>query len=97
MLAYGASKAAAHHIVKSLAQPGSGMPTNSKVVAILPIMLDTPMNRKDMPNGNFDSWTPLDTVAQIFLDWATDKVARPENGAFVVVKTENKKTDFITV
>ncbi|KAF6774081.1 hypothetical protein AHF37_07172 [Paragonimus kellicotti] len=64
MIGYGLAKAAVHQLTKSLAAKGSGLPSNSHVTAILPITLDTPMNRKWMPNANHSSWTPLETVAK---------------------------------
>lgn len=64
MIGYGMAKAAVHQLTKSLAGTNSGLPENSLVVAILPITLDTPMNRKWMPEGDFGSWTPLDFVAE---------------------------------
>ena len=46
------AKAAIHHLVKSLAEPDkSGLPEATFTAAILPITLDTPMNRKWMPNA----------------------------------------------
>lgn len=53
MIGYGLAKSAVHHLVKSLADKSSGLPDNSTVLAILPITLDTPMNRKWMPNADF--------------------------------------------
>lgn len=64
MIGYGMAKAAVHHLVESLAGPKSGLPNNATVVAILPVTLDTPMNRKFMPKADFSSWTPLDFVAE---------------------------------
>lgn len=64
MIGYGMAKAAVHQLTKSLAGTNSGLPENSLVVSILPITLDTPMNRKWMPNGDFSSWTPLEFVAE---------------------------------
>jgi len=96
LIAYGVSKAATHHLVASIAAPDSGMPKDSSTVAILPIMLDTPMNRRDMPNANFDDWTPLDTVAQILLDWSAGN-GRPKNGAMLQIKTQNKQTEFVAI
>ena len=52
------------------------------------------MNRQAMPDANFDDWTPLETVAQTFVEWSTGK-SRPHNGAFVTMKTQSKKTEFI--
>ena len=52
MIGYGMAKAAIHHLVKSLAVPDkSGLPEATFTAAILPITLDTPMNRKWMPNA----------------------------------------------
>lgn len=64
MMGYGMAKAAVHQLTKSLAGKDSGLPANSLVVAILPITLDTPMNRKWMPNGDVSSWTPLEFIAE---------------------------------
>lgn len=64
MIGYGMAKAAVHQLTKSLAGSNSGLPEDSLVVAILPVTLDTPMNRKWMPDGDFGSWTPLDFVAE---------------------------------
>lgn len=64
MIGYGMAKAAVHHLTKSLAHKESGLPNDALVVAILPITLDTPMNRKWMPNADFGTWTPLEFVAK---------------------------------
>lgn len=64
MIGYGMAKAAVHQLTKSLAGKDSGMPDNSSVVAILPITLDTPMNRKWMPDADFTTWTPLSFIAE---------------------------------
>lgn len=64
MIGYGMAKAAVHHLTKSLAQKESGLPNDALVLAILPITLDTPMNRKWMPKADFGTWTPLEFVAE---------------------------------
>lgn len=64
MIGYGMAKAAVHQLTKSLAGKDSGLPENSLVVSILPITLDTPMNRKWMPNADFGTWTPLEFIAE---------------------------------
>lgn len=58
------AKAAVHHLTKSLGSEGSGMPSQATVAAILPVTLDTPMNRKWMPQADFSTWTPLEIVVQ---------------------------------
>lgn len=64
MIGYGLAKAAVHQLTKSLAEPNSGLPNESLAVSILPITLDTPMNRKWMANADFSTWTPLTFVAR---------------------------------
>jgi len=95
-VAYGMSKAATHHLILSLAKEGSGMPANASVVGILPVMLDTVQNRKDMPSANFDDWTPLEVLTDAFIDWSSGK-GRPANGSMMQVKTEKKVTTYTPV
>jgi len=64
MIGYGMAKAAVHQLTKSLAAENSGLPPSSLSVAIVPVTLDTPMNRKWMPNADFSTWTPLEFVAE---------------------------------
>ena len=52
MMGYGLAKAAVHQLVKSLASDGSGLPDLACVLGILPVTLDTPMNRKFMPGAD---------------------------------------------
>ena len=63
MLAYGMAKASVHHLVKSLGSPESGLPKNAICTGICPVILDTPNNRKWMPNEDFSTWTPLQEIA----------------------------------
>ena len=51
MIGYGLSKAAVHQLTASLAQEKGGLPKDAHVSCILPITLDTPMNRKFMANA----------------------------------------------
>jgi len=94
MIGYGMAKAAVHQLVKSLACSKSGMPDNSFVAAILPVTLDTPMNRKFMPNADQTTWTPLETVAKLFHCW-TQGSNRPVNGALLQLITKEGKTEFV--
>jgi len=95
MVAYGITKAATHHLVSSLASPGSGLPEGSSVLAILPITLDTATNRQGMPDANFDDWTPLDVVGQLLVGWAQDPAGRPASGSLIKLITKDKNTEFI--
>jgi dihydropteridine reductase len=63
MIGYGAAKAAVHQMVKSLGHENGGLPKGSTAVAILPVTLDTPMNRKYMPAADFSTWTPLAEIS----------------------------------
>lgn len=64
MIGYGMAKAAVHQLTKSLAGEKSGLPPNSLAVSILPVTLDTPMNRKWMADADKSTWTPLEFVAE---------------------------------
>lgn len=64
MIGYGMAKAAIHQLTKSLAAKDSGLPKNSLVASILPVTLDTPMNRKWMSNADTTKWTSLEFVAE---------------------------------
>jgi len=86
--AYGAAKAATHHLTTSLAASTSDFKSAVSVVCMLPVMLDTPMNRSGSPAGtSFDDWTPLSHVAQLVSEWTAGK-DRPANGSFVKVNTK---------
>ncbi|GAB6024946.1 hypothetical protein CHUAL_010047 [Chamberlinius hualienensis] len=92
MIGYGLAKAAVHHLVKSLAEPKSGLPDDATALAILPVTLDTPMNRKWMPKADFGTWTPLEYVAELLLKWSSGK-DRPSNGSLVQLITKDGDTN----
>ncbi|XP_060575834.1 dihydropteridine reductase-like isoform X1 [Ruditapes philippinarum] len=94
MIGYGMAKAAIHQLVKSLAAPNSGLPNNSTAVAILPVTLDTPMNRKWMPNADQTTWTSLEFIAEMFAKW-TKNEERPASGSLVQLITKDSKTDLV--
>jgi len=94
MIGYGLAKAAVHHLTKSLAGEGSGLPPNAICAAILPITLDTPMNRKWMPTADFSTWTSLEFVAELFWKWSTNQ-DRPANGSLLQLVTKESKTSAI--
>ena len=64
MIGYGIAKAAVHNLTKSLAGKDSGLPENVFILTILPITLDTPMNRKWMPKADFSTWTSLEFISE---------------------------------
>lgn len=96
MMGYGMAKAAVHQLVKSLAGKNSGLPKQSSTLAILPITLDTPMNRKFMSEADFSTWTKLEFVAELFEKWLTPS-NRPENGSLVKLVTKDNSTELVPV
>jgi dihydropteridine reductase len=95
MIGYGMAKAAVHQLTKSLAAKDSGLPENSLVISILPITLDTPMNRKWMPKADFSTWTPLEFVADLFHSWIQNPSNRPANGSLLQLVTKDSKTELV--
>ncbi|PWV15355.1 quinonoid dihydropteridine reductase (QDPR-1) [Trypanosoma cruzi] len=91
MLGYGVAKAGVHQLTKSLAASNSKLPEGACVVALLPTILDTPANRKAMPNADRSCWTPLGTVAEFIVDWANG-VNRPPSGSLALVTTKDGGT-----
>ncbi|XP_033633553.1 dihydropteridine reductase-like [Asterias rubens] len=96
MLGYGLAKAAVHQLVRGLGMDGSGLPANATALAICPVTLDTPMNRKFMQDADFSSWTSLEFVASLLFDWVTGAQARPASGSLVQLITKEGKTDLVT-
>eukprot|EP00041_Stephanoeca_diplocostata_P013713 m.242267 g.242267 ORF g.242267 m.242267 type:complete len:242 (-) comp19439_c0_seq1:249-974(-) len=94
MIGYGMAKAAVHQLVKSLASEKSGVSSDATVLAILPVTLDTPNNRKFMPNADTSTWTPLEQVADYFFKWATEPKSptKPASGSLVTIVTEGGET-----
>ncbi|KAK7137783.1 hypothetical protein R3I94_013435 [Phoxinus phoxinus] len=92
MVGYGMAKAAVHQLCKSLAGENSGLPSGAGAVAILPVTLDTPMNRKFMPDADFGSWTSLEYIAETFYSWATGS-GRPASGSLIQLVTTGGKTE----
>uniref|UniRef100_A0A8C0EGS2 Dihydropteridine reductase n=1 Tax=Bubo bubo TaxID=30461 RepID=A0A8C0EGS2_BUBBB len=94
MIGYGMAKGAVHQLCQSLAGAGSGLPSGSAAVAVLPVTLDTPANRKSMPDADFTSWTPLEFMVETFYDWITGK-NRPNSGSLIQVITTGGKTELV--
>jgi NAD(P)-dependent dehydrogenase (short-subunit alcohol dehydrogenase family) len=80
--AYAASKAAAVALMDSLAADlrGTGVCVNS----ILPSIIDTPMNRKAMPDADFSSWPKPEDIARVILFLASEE-AKLIHGAAIPV------------
>ncbi|KAE9555819.1 hypothetical protein FO519_001033 [Halicephalobus sp. NKZ332] len=94
MIGYGLAKAAVHQLTKSLSDPqAAGLPEGTTVLAILPITLDTPMNRKWMSKADFSTWTSLTFVADLLHKWTTDKGDRPPSGSLLKLTTLGSQTN----
>ena len=85
MIAYGVTKAATHHLIKSLVEDFGKQ--GRTVLGLLPVTLDTPSNRSSMPSADFSSWTPLSFVAKQVLELAVS-VERPPSGSLHKIVTE---------
>jgi NAD(P)-dependent dehydrogenase (short-subunit alcohol dehydrogenase family) len=79
--AYAASKAGVHKLTESLAQELKG---RVRVNAVLPSILDTAQNRKDMPKADPKTWVQPDDLAKVMLFLASDD-ARAITGALLPV------------
>jgi NAD(P)-dependent dehydrogenase (short-subunit alcohol dehydrogenase family) len=82
MGAYAASKAGVMRLTEALAEELKG--TNVTVNAVLPSIIDTPQNRKDMPDTDPDIWVKPADLAAVMLFIASD-AARAMTGALVPV------------
>lgn len=60
--AYGISKSALNHLVKSLALEGKEI--NLSVNAVAPYIIDTPANREWMKSGNFNEWAKPEEIGE---------------------------------
>jgi dihydropteridine reductase len=91
-VSYGASKAAVHHMVRSLAAEGSGLPCTC--IGLAPVMLDTEMNRRDMPEADRSSWTSLDEISNFVSD-NLENSKNLINGKIYKIITKNFQTEFV--
>ncbi len=82
MAAYAASKAGLNMLVSSLSEEIKKY--NINVNAVLPTVLDTPANRKDMPQADFSTWVKTEELAEILFS-LTQSYGKPINGALISV------------
>jgi dihydropteridine reductase len=107
MVSYGCAKAALIHLVSSLNdKPSSGF--HGRAFVMLPycvyriywgiiggrMVLDTPANRKAMPNANFSKWTPLNELAAHIYGLRS---APESTSAKIVVSTNDGVTSFKSI
>lgn len=63
MGAYAASKSGVHRLTEALAEELAG--SSVTVNAVLPSIIDTPTNRKDMPDADFSEWVSPEAVGKV--------------------------------
>ena len=83
MGAYAASKAVVQRLTETLADELKADGIN--VNCILPSIIDTPQNRRDMPKARFDRWVPPEDIAAVVAFLASD-AARSIHGASIPVE-----------
>lgn len=79
---YSASKAAMVSLIRTVALENADAGVTANV--ILPGTMDTPTNRKDMPNSDFSRWVQPASVASLMV-WLASEDARDVNGALIPV------------
>ena len=82
MSAYCAAKSTVMRLTESLSKELRHQGIN--VNAVLPSIIDTPTNRKDMPEADFSQWVAPADLAEVMLFLCSD-AARPIHGALIPV------------
>ena len=80
--AYGASKSGLIRLVESLSDEVKDK--NINVNCIMPSIIDTGANRKDMPDADFSKWVKPSEIARVLLFLASDD-SKPIHGAAIPV------------
>ncbi len=80
--AYSASKAAMVSLIRTVAQENKDAGITASV--LLPGTMDTPANRKAMPNSDFSKWVRPAAVASL-ITWLVSDAGKDVNGAVIPV------------
>src|SRR5271166_4836462 len=80
--AYSASKAALVSLIRTVALENKDAGLTANV--ILPGTMDTPSNRKSIPNADFSKWVRPSTVASL-ITWLAGEAGKDVNGAVIPV------------
>ena len=80
--AYSASKAAMVSLIRTVALENKDVGLTANV--ILPGTMDTPANRKSIPNADFSKWVRPSTVASL-ITWLASDAGKDVNGAVIPV------------
>jgi NAD(P)-dependent dehydrogenase (short-subunit alcohol dehydrogenase family) len=80
--AYAVSKAALVALVKNVAAEGKNLGITANVV--LPSTIDTPVNRKAMPQADFSRWVAPESIAKLLV-WLASDQATDVSGAVIPI------------
>jgi len=80
--AYSASKAAMVSLIRTVALENKDAGVTANV--ILPGTIDTPTNRKAIPNADVSTWVRPETVASLII-WLAGEAGKDVNGAVIPV------------
>ena len=84
MGAYAASKSGVHRLTEALAEELAG--SSVTVNAVLPSIIDTPTNRKDMPDADFSEWVKPEAIAGVILFLASSASGAVTGGLIPVTR-----------
>ena len=79
---YAATKAALNALTKSVADEVKS--SRVTINAILPTVIDTPTNREEMPDADFETWVRREQIAELMLD-LLGPTGDPINGALIPI------------
>ena len=71
MIAYGLAKSLLFHLAELMNDEAKGKNVITSVV--VPGTIDTPPNRKAMPDANFDNWVKPESIANVIYRYCTDE------------------------
>jgi NAD(P)-dependent dehydrogenase (short-subunit alcohol dehydrogenase family) len=80
--AYAVSKAAVVALMRNVAAEVKDLGITANVV--LPSIIDTPPNRKAMPNADFSKWVAPDSIAHLLV-WLASEAASDVSGAVIPI------------
>jgi NAD(P)-dependent dehydrogenase (short-subunit alcohol dehydrogenase family) len=73
MVAYGLAKSLIFRLAELMNDEAKGK--NVVTTVVVPSTIDTPQNRKAIPDGNFDSWVKPEAIADVIYWYCTDEAA----------------------
>ena len=83
MGAYAASKAGVIKLTEALAEETKAR--NITVNAVLPSIIDTPVNRADMPTAQFENWVRPEQIADLIVFLLSDRASAITGAAIPIV------------